>query len=116
MEQVGTDRARFTTHQKLIILDVPDEKLEGLLAGLDELGLPANPSAWRRNLMACTGLEFCKLSFVETRVRAQSLVPELEQRLDDLNAVLTCRSRSTSTVARTRALVSRWPTSGSRAR
>jgi len=88
MEQVGTDRARFTTHQKLIILDVPDEKLDGLLAGLDELGLPANPSPWRRNLMACTGLEFCKLSFVETRVRAQSLVPELEQRLDDLNAVL----------------------------
>ena len=88
MEQVGSDRARFTTHQKLLILDVPDEKLDGLLAELDALGLPANPSAWRRNLMACTGLEFCKLSFVETRVRAQTLVPELEQRLDDLNAVL----------------------------
>src|SRR5690625_2329187 len=88
MEQAGSDRARFTPYQKLIILDVADDKLDELLAGLDALGLPANPSPWRRNLMACTGLEFCKLSFVETRVRAQSLVPELEQRLDDLNALL----------------------------
>ncbi|BBX23227.1 sulfite reductase [ferredoxin] [Mycolicibacter terrae] len=88
MEQVGSDRARFTPYQKLVILDVPDEKLDGLLAELDALGLPANPSPWRRNLMACTGLEFCKLSFVETRVRAQGLVPELEQRLEDLNAAL----------------------------
>lgn len=88
MERVGSDRARFTPYQKLIILDVPDDSLDELLAGLDALGLPANPSPWRRNLMACTGLEFCKLSFVETRVRAQSLVPELEQRLDDLNALL----------------------------
>ncbi|MEO6793060.1 MAG: nitrite/sulfite reductase [Mycobacterium sp.] len=88
MEQVGSDRARLTPYQKLIILDVPDEKLDWLTAELDVLGLPANPSPWRRNLMACTGLEFCKLSFVETRVRAQGLVPELEQRLDDLNALL----------------------------
>ena len=38
--------------------------------------------------MACTGIEFCKLSFAETRVRAQSLVPELERRLDDINSRL----------------------------
>lgn len=88
MEQVGSDRARFTTQQKLIILDVPDDKLDWLITELDALGLPSTPSSWRRNLMACTGLEFCKLSFVETRVRAQSLVPELEQRLHDLNTTL----------------------------
>ena len=88
MEQVGSDRARFTPYQKLIILDVPDDKLDALIADLDEVGLPARPSAWRRNVMTCTGLEFCKLAFVETRVRAQTLVPELEQRLDDLNALL----------------------------
>ena len=38
--------------------------------------------------MACSGIEFCKLSFAETRVRAQSLVPDLEKRLADLNAQL----------------------------
>ncbi|HEU0189718.1 MAG TPA: nitrite/sulfite reductase [Mycobacterium sp.] len=88
MERVGSDRARLTPYQKLIILDVPDAALDEVLAELDALGLPANPSPWRRNLMACTGLEFCKLSFVETRVRAQGLVPELERRLEDLNALL----------------------------
>ncbi|OHV03505.1 nitrite/sulfite reductase [Mycobacterium talmoniae] len=88
MEQAGSDRARLTPYQKLIILDVPDDKLDELVAGLDALGLPSAPSHWRRNLMACTGLEFCKLSFVETRTRSQSLVPELERRLDDLNAQL----------------------------
>ncbi len=88
MERAGSDRARFTAYQKLIILDVPDDKLADFVAGMDALGLPSRPSHWRQNLMACTGIEFCKLSFAETRVRAQSLVPELERRLDDVNAQL----------------------------
>ena len=88
MERAGSDRARFTPYQKLVILDVPDDKLDELIAGLDAVGLPSRPSPWRKNLMACTGIEFCKLSFAETRVRAQALVPELEQRLADINAEL----------------------------
>jgi sulfite reductase (ferredoxin) len=87
-EQVGSDRIRFTPYQKLIVLDVADEKLDELVAGLDALGLPSRPSHWRKNLMACTGIEFCKLSFAETRKRSQVLVPELEKRLDDINAQL----------------------------
>jgi len=88
MERAGSDRARFTPYQKLVILDVPDDKLDEVIAGLDTLGLPSRPSSWRKNLMACTGIEFCKLSFAETRVRAQTLVPELEHRLADINAEL----------------------------
>ena len=87
-ESVGSDRIRFTPYQKLIILDVPDDKLDVLRDGLDALGLPSQPSHWRRNLMACTGIEFCKLSFAETRKRSQVLVPELEKRLEDINAQL----------------------------
>jgi sulfite reductase (ferredoxin) len=87
-EAAGSDRIRFTPYQKLVILDVPDDRLDELKAGLDALGLPAQPSHWRRNLMACTGIEFCKLSFAETRKRSQTLVPELEQRLEDINAQL----------------------------
>ncbi|WP_078322366.1 nitrite/sulfite reductase [Mycobacteroides chelonae] len=87
-EKAGSNRVRFTPYQKLIILDVPDENLAELTAALDALGLPSRPSHWRKNLMACTGIEFCKLSFTETRKRAQDLVPELDKRLDDLNAQL----------------------------
>jgi sulfite reductase (ferredoxin) len=87
-EQAGSDRIRFTPYQKLVILDIPDDKLDVLIAGLDTLGLQSQPSHWRRNLMACTGIEFCKLSFAETRVKAQTLVPELERRLEDINSRL----------------------------
>ncbi|MFC3966228.1 nitrite/sulfite reductase [Nocardia jiangsuensis] len=87
-EKAGSDRIRFTPYQKLIVLDVPDEQVEALIAELEPLGLQARPSNWRRNLMACSGIEFCKLSFAETRKRSQALVPELEQRLADLNAGL----------------------------
>ncbi len=87
-ESVGSNRVRFTPYQKLIVLDVPDDKVDELRGGLDALGLPSTPSHWRRNLMACTGIEFCKLSFAETRVRAQTLVPDLEKRLADINSQL----------------------------
>ncbi|HET7075785.1 MAG TPA: nitrite/sulfite reductase, partial [Mycobacterium sp.] len=87
-ERAGSDRIRFTPYQKLVILDVADDKLDGFVSGLEALGLQTRPSHWRRNLMACSGIEFCKLSFAETRVRAQGLVPELEGRLEDINSAL----------------------------
>ena len=87
-EAAGSNRVRLTPYQKLIILDVADDKVEELVAGLEAIGLQTRPSHWRKNLMACSGIEYCKLSFAETRVRAQSLVPDLEQRLADLNAEL----------------------------
>ncbi|WP_084510788.1 nitrite/sulfite reductase [Nocardia lijiangensis] len=88
VEKIGADRIRFTPYQKLIVLDVADDKVEQLIAELEPLGLQARPSIWRRNLLACSGIEFCKLSFVETRKRSQVLAPELEQRLADVNAHL----------------------------
>ncbi len=87
-ERAGSDRIRFTPYQKLVILDVADDKLDEFVSGLEALGLQTRPSHWRRNLMACSGIEFCKLSFAETRVRAQGLVPELESRLEDINSAL----------------------------
>jgi sulfite reductase (ferredoxin) len=87
-EKAGSNRVRFTPYQKLIVLDVPDDALDEVTRALDALGLPSQPSHWRRNLMACTGIEFCKLSFADTKGRAQVLVPDLEKRLEDINAQL----------------------------
>ena len=87
-EQAGSDGSASPRTRSWSSSTSPDDKLDELGAGLDALGLPSQPSHWRRNLMACTGIEFCKLSFAETRSRSQSLVPELEQRLEDLNAQL----------------------------
>lgn len=83
-EDVGSTRIRLTPYQKIVVLDVPEEKLDTLTTALDHLGLPARPSVFRRSTMACTGLEFCKLAFVDTKNRAGDLVTELEQLCADV--------------------------------
>ncbi|WP_033290528.1 nitrite/sulfite reductase [Amycolatopsis jejuensis] len=87
-ERAGSSRVRLTPLQKLVVLDVPQPEVATLQAELAELGLQTEPSPWRRSVMACTGLEFCKLAIVETKVRAQQLVTDLEKSLADINAQL----------------------------
>ncbi|EME52110.1 nitrite/sulfite reductase [Amycolatopsis decaplanina] len=85
-ERAGSNRVRLTPHQKLVVLDVPEAEVSGLKTELADLGLQTEPSPWRRGIMACTGLEFCKLAIVETKARAIELVTELEKRLADIQA------------------------------
>jgi sulfite reductase (ferredoxin) len=85
----GSGRVRTTTEQKMVILDVPPERTADLVAELDQAGLPAVPSAFRRHTMACTGIEFCKLAIVETKARAADLISELERRLPDFDVPVT---------------------------
>ncbi|MGW3959365.1 nitrite/sulfite reductase [Amycolatopsis sp. NPDC005003] len=83
-ERAGSGRVRLTPQQKLVVLDVPEAQVATLSAELAELGLDTKPSPWRRGVMACTGLEFCKLAIVETKARAQQLVADLEKSLADI--------------------------------
>ena len=66
------------------MLDVEKQHVEPLIAELDALGLSARPSVFRRGTIACTGIEYCKLAIVETKMTAASAVAELERRLADL--------------------------------
>ncbi|MFD8499817.1 nitrite/sulfite reductase [Amycolatopsis sp. NPDC059657] len=85
-ERAGSNRVRLTPHQKLVVLDVPEAEVKALASELADLGLQTEPSPWRRGIMACTGLEFCKLAIVETKARAHKLVAELEKRLIDIQS------------------------------
>jgi sulfite reductase (ferredoxin) len=85
MEAAGSDRLRLTPHQKLVVLDVPATALDDLVTGLERLGLSVTPSPFRRHTMACTGIEYCKLAIVETKVTAATAIAELERRLADLD-------------------------------
>jgi sulfite reductase (ferredoxin) len=87
-ERVGSRRVRLSPQQKIVVLDIPPPEVDGLVAELEELGLPATPSSWRRTTMACTGIEFCKLAIVETKSRAATLVAQLETRLADVRSTL----------------------------
>ncbi|MDO5498192.1 MAG: nitrite/sulfite reductase [Propionibacteriaceae bacterium] len=83
-EAAGSHRVRLTPHQKLLVLDVDPAKADELVKALNAIGLQSRPSIFRRGTMACTGIEYCKLAFVETKTLAGTLIDELENRLADL--------------------------------
>ncbi|MDK8510093.1 nitrite/sulfite reductase [Corynebacterium bovis] len=87
-EAHGVTRLRTTPDKELLFLDVEEDAVEPLTAELDRLGLSASPSAFRRDIISCTGLEFCKLALVVTKQRAIRLADELEERLGDLDVPL----------------------------
>ncbi|MBB5871786.1 sulfite reductase (ferredoxin) [Allocatelliglobosispora scoriae] len=78
VEAHGSDRVRLTPHQKLLVLDVPADRVDSLVVALREIGLEANPSPIRRSTMACTGIEYCKLAIVETKAKAAEVVAHIE--------------------------------------
>jgi sulfite reductase (ferredoxin) len=88
-EAHGSGRVRITPYQKLLVLDVPEDRVESLVEGLREIGLEARPSVWRRGTMACTGIEFCKLAIVETKGTAARVIRHLEETLGDLDTEIT---------------------------
>jgi sulfite reductase (ferredoxin) len=89
IEEYGVAGARLTPYQKIVLVGVDPTVVDELVDRLDEIGLSARPSGWRRNTMACTGIEFCKLAIVDTKNRARDLVAELERRFPDLDVPIT---------------------------
>jgi sulfite reductase (ferredoxin) len=88
-EAHGSGRVRLTAYQNLLVLDVPPQRATALVRALAQIGLDAQPSGVRRGIMACTGLEFCKLAIVETKALAADLVERLEGVLAGLEVDLT---------------------------
>jgi sulfite reductase (ferredoxin) len=89
VEEHGSARIRTTTEQKLLVLDLAEDQVEPLVTAMEALGFAARPSTFRRQTMACTGIEYCKLAIVETKARAMRLIDELERRLPDFAEPLT---------------------------
>ncbi|MER5706384.1 nitrite/sulfite reductase [Streptomyces sp. NPDC002122] len=88
-EAHGSGRVRTTAEQKMLVLDVEEAQVEGIVSALESLDLRVTPSPFRRGTMACTGIEFCKLAIVETKGRGASLIDELERRVPDFDEPLT---------------------------
>ncbi|WP_018657719.1 nitrite/sulfite reductase [Actinomadura flavalba] len=88
-DRYGSGRVRTTVEQKMVILDVPAENTEALADALAAHDLQVHPSTFRRQTMACTGIEFCKLAIVETKQRGMDLIEDLEKRLPDFDQPLT---------------------------
>ncbi|MGW2219477.1 nitrite/sulfite reductase [Nonomuraea sp. NPDC001684] len=88
-ERHGSGRVRTTVEQKMVVLDVAPDRVESIVAELEANDLQVNPSTFRRQTMACTGIEYCKLAIVETKATAANLIDELERRLPDFEQPLT---------------------------
>lgn len=67
-----------TIKQNLILLNIPPEKAEDLCGELADMGLPVDAHPLRRQLISCTGIQFCNLAVVETKDRAKRILDYLE--------------------------------------
>jgi len=84
-ERFGDGSVAATAQQKLVITGVVERQADELIAELDGIDLPAHPDTFRKGVMACTGIEFCKLAIGETKGRARWLAEELAARFPGLD-------------------------------
>ena len=80
-EQYGSGELRTTIMQNLLIVNVPNDRVQALIAELGALELRVEVSPFWRGAIACTGTEFCKLAISETKAFAKWLVDEMEERM-----------------------------------
>ena len=83
-EMYSDGEIRLTVEQSVIFPNVPEDKVEELLAHpalAPETRLNAKPGYIEGNLVSCTGAEFCGLALIETKANAESLVDKLEKQL-----------------------------------
>jgi sulfite reductase (ferredoxin) len=85
----GSGDVALTVEQKCVIRDVEEHRVDVLVDALEARDLRVRPTVFRRGMMACTGIEFCKLAIVETKARAVDLYEELERRLPEFDTPIT---------------------------
>jgi sulfite reductase beta subunit-like hemoprotein len=76
--ELGSGRIRTTNTQNIILLDIPQSNVAELRRRLETTGFDLNPGWSRKGIIACTGIQFCKLALAETKNRAVDLATNLE--------------------------------------
>ena len=84
-ERYGDGHLRTTIGQNILIVNVPNAKVQELVGELGNLGLQVEPTVFFRGAIACTGTEFCKLAIAETKQFNKWLVSELEERIPEFD-------------------------------
>ena len=82
-DRYADGRVRTTAMQNLLIVNVPRHDAHAVARELEVAALPVQASPFARGMVACTGTQFCKLALTETKLFAQWLARELEDRLPD---------------------------------
>ncbi|WP_122091227.1 nitrite/sulfite reductase [Halalkalicoccus subterraneus] len=89
-DEYGSGEVRLTRRQNPLIMDVPDDRLDELLAE-PLLGTHTpEPNPFVQGGMACTGTEFCSIALVETKARTARLLRWLRNNVevpDDIDRI-----------------------------
>jgi sulfite reductase beta subunit-like hemoprotein len=86
-EHVGAD-VRITRLQNFIVANVPEERVDDVVARLAEIGFDLNVNPVRGRSIACTGEPHCNFSVTETKSRLGRLIDSLEERFGEAIAPL----------------------------
>ncbi|MDY6937241.1 MAG: ferredoxin--nitrite reductase [Cyanobacteriota bacterium] len=76
-EVYGSGEIRLTVEQNALIINIPDDRLDAFLQEplLEKFSI--DPAPLVRELVSCTGAQFCKFALVETKQRALALTKEI---------------------------------------
>ena len=87
-DEYGSREIRLTNDQNVIIPNVPDRRLDELLAEplLDEWS--PSPSGVVRGLVTCTGIDHCHFALNDTKGISLAIARKLEERLPDRDRVV----------------------------
>ena len=80
-EAYGSGEIRFTVEQNIIIPHIADYRLEEFLQEPLLQKFSPNPKPLIREVVSCTGAQFCSFALIETKSRALAMAQELSEEL-----------------------------------
>ena len=78
----GSAEVRLTEAQNALIVNVPTDRLEALLAEPLLQRFSPTPGALMAEAVSCTGNRYCSFALIPTKTTAQAVVEELDRRLE----------------------------------
>jgi len=85
----GSGELRLTEAQNVLIVNVPEERLQALLEEPLLQRFSPTPGSLMAEAVSCTGNRYCSFALIPTKTTAQAVVEELERRLELPHAVRT---------------------------
>ena len=86
-QRYGSGRLRTTPEQGIVALDIREEARDAFAIHVAQFNLGIHADSRIRNIVACTGKQFCNIAVTETKAHALQLIEQLRQRSLELHGV-----------------------------
>jgi ferredoxin-nitrite reductase len=100
-EEVGDGTLRTAYDQGIVLPNIPTDRKRTAVRGLNRLGLEHEADSITRNIVACTGRQFCNIAVSETKGHAFGLMEKLRAKGVRLAGIKINISGCPSTCAQT---------------